>query len=310
MNDVTPIHRSFTDITAEAEQQGGFCHELAHHALAYLPQSGVEGQHLVVSFGNLSTNRIEGEQHPWGHHLLRKQGWSILGLINKRNDWYRDPDLIAALETLRAEGLFRRFERVTFYGASMGGFGAFTFSRLSPGAHVVAFAPQSTLDTSIAPFETRYRYARKITDWTLPYGDAAEAVGDLASAHLFFDPFEPQDKAHAARLSGPTVQLHRLRHFGHKVPPVLLKLRLLTEVSLRALRGDISDQWLAQALRVRHKSVLYNELMLKNAKERGHYQMGLWAADLALQHEQHWKLKQMRKALRIGRRDARQATLP
>ncbi|WP_339112948.1 hypothetical protein [Thioclava sp. GXIMD2076] len=312
MNETVIPDRSFRAVTDEARQSGGFCHELAHHALAYLPQGGAAGRHLVVSFGNLTTSQTGGEQHPWGQHLLQGQGWSVLGVINNRNDWYRDAELIAALETLRDEGFFKRFDRVSFYGASMGGFGALTFSRLAPGAHVVAFAPQSTLDPSRVPFEDRYAAAALKGDWSLPYGDAAYSTRDLASAEIFYDPFIAQDKAHAERLTAPQVRFHQLRHFGHKLPFVLLKLRLLKEVSLHALTGDLSDRWLARALRVRHQYVYYTTLMLTNAHARGHDALAMRGTDLALRQTDHWKLRKLRKSLRTttGDSEARVATRP
>ena len=48
----------------------------------------------------------------------------------------------------------------------------------------MALAPQRSLDQTLCPYESRYRHARLNTDWSLPFGDAAEGVR-AASPRLY-----------------------------------------------------------------------------------------------------------------------------
>ncbi len=157
-----------------AATRGAFFLELPNHVITYLPGTG---QRLVVSWDNLAAFRDGGDlREPWGQTFLQAQGWDVMGVMIKRKDWYRDADLIAALESLRDDGLFRRFPAVSMYGSSMGAFAALAFAPVAPGCTVLAFAPQTSLDPAVVPFEGRYPAALRITDWSLPYSDAAKGV--------------------------------------------------------------------------------------------------------------------------------------
>jgi len=110
-------------------------------------------ERLVVSFDNLSSVRDPAlDRGPWGYEFVRKAGWSQLGILAFRPDWFRDPALFAYLEGLRDSGFFARFRDVAFMGTSMGGYGACAFSSLAPGCTVIAFSPQSTLDERLVPW--------------------------------------------------------------------------------------------------------------------------------------------------------------
>ncbi len=129
---------------------GGFMLELDHHVLTWLPG---RGERLVVSFDNLAAVRETEDRIIWGQKFLTAQGYDVLGLQIKRRDWYRDRQIISALEDLRDDGFFRRFPAVSLYGSSMGGFGALAFAPLAPGCTVMSFAPQRSLDRCFAPMK-------------------------------------------------------------------------------------------------------------------------------------------------------------
>ncbi|OCX67117.1 hypothetical protein BFP70_02845 [Thioclava sp. SK-1] len=297
----------FKDVTAKAKRDGGFCLEMAHHALAYLPGNGAAGKNLVVTFGNLATYRAGGPQWPWAYKLLAEQGWSVLGVINQRGDWWRDRALLTALTRLRNAGFYDRFLRVSTYGASMGGYGALAFGAVIPNAHAVCFAPQSSLDPCDVPFETRYTRGFEKGDWSLPFSDAASALPHLRRATIFYDPFQQLDKAHINRLRGPNVTLYPLRHIGHVMPPILKRMGVLKSVAIRALSETLTRQELAQMMRARRNLGRYHEMMLHNALARGHFDLGINAIDHTRRELfDHWRVKGMRRKLREGRMDAKQ----
>jgi hypothetical protein len=278
-----------------AATKGAFFLELPHHVITYMPG---QGQRLVVSWDNLAAFRDGGPlREPWGQTFLMAQGWDVLGVLIKRKDWYRDADLIAALESLRDDGLFRRFPQVSMYGSSMGAFAALAFAPLAPGCTVMAFAPQTSLDQRVVPFEARYPAAIRATDWTLPYSDAATGVQAAARAYVAYDPHEREDRLHADRLQGPQVIRLPMRHMGHKLPPALMKMKALKSVSLAALSGDLTPASFAQTLRARRASMPWVIDLITRAGERGHARLALPVVDKMLATQPHWKLRHARKAL-------------
>jgi hypothetical protein len=278
-----------------AATKGAFFLELPHHVITYLPG---RGERLVVSWDNLAAFRAGGDiREPWGQAFLQAQGWDVLGVMIKRRDWFRDADLIAALESLRDDGLFRRFPAVSMYGSSMGAFAAIAFAPLAPGCTVMAFAPQTSLDLAVAPFDTRYPAAIRSTDWTLPYSDAADGLPFAGKVYIAYDPHTVEDRLHADRLQGPNVIRLPMRHMGHKLPPALMKMKVLKAVSIAALAGDLTELDFARTLRARRSSMPWIIDLLTRAGQRGHARLALPVTDRLLAEQPHWKLRHARRAL-------------
>jgi hypothetical protein len=162
-----------------------------------------QGDALVVSFDNLATIDEGWPRGPWAWKRLEPLGHSVLGVQSHAKDWFRQPTAPALLRGLEERGFFRRFRLVVLTGASMGGFAALNFAPLIPEARVLAFSPQTTMNRVIAPFEARFPYSVKRSNWEgMPFLDAAAAVPYIRRAVVVFDPMVPEDRAHAARLAG------------------------------------------------------------------------------------------------------------
>lgn len=201
---------------------------------------------LLVSFDNLSNvNDHTPGRLPWAYKFARDNQISHLGVYAHLPDWYRDAGLIARLEKLAGEGVFQGYERCVFAGSSMGAFAALSFARLVPGASVLAFNPQSTLDEALVPWETRYRAGRR-QDWSLPYGDAADAVAGLGRAYVFYDPYFEPDRRHIRRLldapgaKGRVVEM-KCWFSNHKSAVFLRKIEALKPVMQAALMGELTE---------------------------------------------------------------------
>lgn len=294
-------HAAFDAVRARAAATGGFVRDLPAHVLAFLPAPGAaprSARRLVVTYDNLAAMRETAARIPWGQDFLAAEGWDVLGVMIRRKDWFRHPDLIAAMEALAAEGFFAGYGAVSAFGASMGGFGALTFAGLYPGATILAFAPQSTLDPALAPFETRYRYARRTLPWTGAYADAAAGAAAAGRLYLAFDPRLAEDAAHAARLSGPNTVALPLPHLGHKLPPALLRMGQLKPLARAALDGTLDLAAFRRLMRARLASPAYVEALLARAADRGHARLALRAADRWLAERAHWKVAGQRRALR------------
>ena len=292
--EAAPAGDPFVFQRQRAAEAGGFLIELEHHVLTYLPG---RGERLIVSFDNLAAMRELHDRELWGQRFLAAQGFDMLGVQIKRRDWFRDAEVIAELEKLRDQGFFRRFPKVSMYGSSMGGFGALAFAPLSPGCTVMAFAPQRSLDAALCPFETRYRYARQITDWSLRYGDAAEGLKAAGRTYIAFDPAVPEDRQHVEALVAPNVTLLPMRHMGHKLPPALLKMGLLKTISLAAFEGGLELPEFARMMRARRDSMPWRVDFLRRAGNAGHLRPALLLVDKMMAQQPHWKLRHVRREL-------------
>jgi capsular polysaccharide biosynthesis protein len=262
---------------------------------------------LIVTFDNLSSVGQTNPAQPWLAGRGARAGVSVLGLIARRKDWYRNADTPALIEALREAGLFAQFDRVTLMGASMGGFAALTYAGLVPGAHVLAFSPQSTLAPALVPFERRYRYAQKTWDWATPaFLDAAEGARAAASVTLVYDPFEPADRAHAARLDGPNVRHIHADHLGHRAIRVMKETGALDPLIDGMARGEFDPLACARAARGRRANLFWQRSLLGEAERRGHLRLAHAAAERLVQLDPDQRHSR-RAAARLGAMTARTA---
>lgn len=196
---------------------------------------------LLVTFDNLSNvGNTSLQREPWAYKFAQDCNISHLGVMAHAANWYRDPDLIARLQELAKSGFFDGYERVVFAGVSMGGYAAIAFGSLVPGAHVVSVNPQTTLDTEIVPWETRYENGRR-QDWTLPLGDTAELTGKLGRVNIFYDPYHALDKQHIARLGGDNIQVFNCRYSSHKTAVFLRRIDALKPVMMHCIFDELTE---------------------------------------------------------------------
>ncbi len=261
----TPGDDDWAAIAANLAGPEGFYSDNGAHSFVFIPR----GPTLVVTFDNLDLAMTKREERrPWGFSFIEKQGWSMLGVMAAGWTWYRDPWVVAEFDRLAAEGFFARFERVVFYGASMGGYGACAFVAACPGADVVAISPQSTLDRALVPWETRYSTAWG-RDFGGPYGDAAKASRAAGRVTLLYDPYEALDAAHVARFTAGNVMKLRAPLMGHRLGSSLSQMGILTPVTLGALTGTLDEAGFYGALRARRGFARYQRELFDRAVARG-----------------------------------------
>lgn len=233
---------------------------------------------LLVTFDNLSSVGERQPPQPWLLPLTERLGLSVLGIIASRKDWYRNDDTPALLGALQQAGFFKRFRRVVFTGASMGGYAALTFARLVPGAAVLAFSPQTSLNRRIAPFERRYPYGHRRWDWSSPaYLDAAEGVMPDDEVWLAYDPFVTEDRAHARRVQGAGVRHLALPHMGHRAIRMVKEIGALDGLVGAIAMGAPDLGALARTMRARRGALSWKRAMLAEAERRGHLRLALAA---------------------------------
>ncbi len=217
---------------------------------------------LVVTFDNLDDARQKVEnQLPWGVKFINSQGWSVLGLGAHGFTWYRSEAVFDFFDRLRAGHFFSSFRQVAFYGGSMAAYAATAFSAASPGATVIALAPQATLDRETAGWETRYRRAW-YRDFSGRYGYAPDQVRSAKKLWLFYDPLQPADAAHAAMFRGENVSHIRCRHMGHGIASSLNAMGVLKDITRGCIKETVSEADIYRLLRVRRTAPSYQKRML------------------------------------------------
>lgn len=244
----------------------GFYRRLEHQSLIHIHRPS---DTLVVTFDNLSAvNDLSPARAPWGYKFLREAGCAQLGILAHRKDWYREPGLIAELESLRDQGLFRDYRDVIFTGTSMGGFAALAFSSLSPGARVLAFSPQSTLDEAIVPWETRFGMGR-MRNWRLPFSDAAFEIEEAAEVIVISDPYFALDQRHVDRLGTPNVMQLKAWFSGHFSPVFLRRADLLKPVMAKMIEGTLTQEAFYRLYRGRRLLPWYRRSLQEALETRG-----------------------------------------
>lgn len=265
----------------------------AGHSFLYMPRSR---DVLVVTFDNLDIAMTKREdRRPWGYSLIEAQGWSMLGVLAGGWTWYREPWIYEQFDELRESGFFGHFKRVVFYGASMGGYAAAAFSPAAPGADVVAISPQSTVDKSVVPWETRYKVVWD-RDFSGPYGDAAEVSRTARRVSILYDPYEPLDAQHAARFAGANVDHLRTPLLGHRLGSSLHQMGILSPIILGALSGSLGRQDFYKLLRARKGFPRYQRELFNRTVARGHTRLARRLGNYILSRNDN-------RAVRLGMKD-------
>lgn len=234
-------------------------------------------ERLIISFA--ATDEVDHAELDWPDmidRLARKKGWSHLAIYAPPDSWFCEPALVARLGSLRDDGVFARFGSVTLIGASEagGGHAALAFAPLCPGAVVVAFSPQSTLDPAQAPWDARLSDIRDGS--TGPDTDVAGAMGDVSRAYVVFDPFDATDRRHVERLwQERVVRLHGfgLGQFGAMA---LRRLGQFDAFVAAAVEGRLTPPDFQRMVRERKNLYLYRRAMEAALEARG--RVGLLAA--------------------------------
>lgn len=229
------------------------------------------GTTLLVTFDNLDHVAENTEDRlPWGYAFCAAQGWSMLGLMAHGWTWYRDDAVFDFFDELVAENFFDRFERVVFYGASMGAYAAATFARVAPGATVIAISPQATLSRDIAPWETRYhRVWRRDFSSASRYAYAPDGLATASRAYLFYDPTAPLDAMHAALFRDGPVERFACRRMGHRIASLWQGMGVLKPIVLDCVDGRLTADAFHRYMRKRRESSRYERELLDAALARG-----------------------------------------
>lgn len=256
----------FAEIHTSGENEG-FYTRLKNHAVAFIQRDPAR---LVVTFDNLSNvNDLSADREPWAYKFVCDNGFSHLSVMARRKDWFRDPQLITYLQRLSKDGFFASFDKVILTGTSMGGFAVLAFASLSPGATVISFNPQTTLEEALVPWEQRFAMGRA-RDWSLPHSDCAFEIGEVAQAFVLYDPFFRPDRLHVERLESDKLVLLKTWCSGHYSPVFLRRAGLLKPLMQHAFDGTLTPAVFYDMFRARRALPWYRKALIANLQERGH----------------------------------------
>ncbi len=293
-------HNTLAELEAMGKERGFFRLIGREHSALYVEQ----GKTLIVTFENLDhVNDGEFGRMPWGFQFVDGNGYSMLGMMALGWTWYRDEALFDFFDELRDTGFFQKFDRVVFYGASMGGYAACAFSAACPGATVLAISPQATLDRDVAIWESRYKLAWP-RDFKSRYGYAPDMVASAEKMYLLFDPSEHLDAMHAALFRGSNIVKLKGRYLGHRMASLLQQMGVLKQIFLGCFEGTLSATQFHQLKRARRHSVRFQQEMLKRLVAKARHDLIVQYCEAVLNTRRGPKFRQHLNASRaiLGRR--------
>jgi pimeloyl-ACP methyl ester carboxylesterase len=251
---------------AAIARDGGFFEELSdEHKALFIEQDRT----LVISFENLDDARQDmANRLPWGMDFLTSHGWSAIGIMAHGHTWYRDPALIAFFDRLKDEKFFDRFDRVIFYGVSMGGYAATAYAACCPGADVIVVNPQATLSRAVTlGWETRFKPAWG-RDFEGPYGYGPDGVREARKVWLFYDPTIPADAIHATLYTGDNIDKIRCRNMGHGMLTTWRQMGVLSKIITACIEGTATRIDIYKLLTARKTTPFYQKRMLEHLAKR------------------------------------------
>ena len=221
------------------------------------------GDTLVISFDTLPRLQKTARGMPLAFAATRAFGWSALSVTALGATWFRAPAVATFFDQLQEDGFLADFRTVLFTGSGPGAHAACSFARALPGARVLAFAPQATLDPGLAGWDDRFRRFRRLS-FGGRYGHAPDGLAQAGAAHLVFDPRQRLDAMHAALFTGPAVHPLRQPFLGPDPETALRRMRLLSPLLYAAGTGALSAPTFHRLLRARHRDGPYLRRLLNH----------------------------------------------
>lgn len=250
---------------AEDLGKGGFQEALDDtHTVTFIQR----GAKLLVIFETVENAvRVYKGGLPIGLDFAEDKNWSVLHIAAKDESWFRADTIYAFFDDLVDDCFFEEFDQVAFFGAGVGAYGACAFSVASPGANVLAIAPQATLDTERAGWDQRFPTAKRLR-FNDRYGYAPEMVEGAGRAYILFDPFRSLDHVHASLFQGPNVTRLKCRHLDGLIELALRDMDFLHQVIEGAAAGQLEEVNFYSLLRRRRRHTRYLRTLLHGLSRR------------------------------------------
>jgi len=283
---------AFKNIRNTAINRGGFYRDLSNNFVSYVPGNRI----LIVSFDNAYSPSILENRSPYGFNFIARRGWSSLGVMEKKKNWFRQEDLRDLFDELKATGFFFQFDKIVFYGASMGSFGATVYSSAAPNSTVLIYGPRATHN---------HKYFKE--NGFIEHGDnrydcVPTGVSNAGEVFLFYDPLNAKDAKHADIFRNLNTELIECRHLGHVVANEFASMSILKPILEKVVDESLNRTEFYKLFRQRKSSTSYIHKLMMVAISNGHYFMALKIV-MKMTHElesgpERWKFRRHRKGLR------------
>ena len=255
----------FAALEEIVEEHGSFSPLGQDHVAAFLDA----GPKLLVTFENAQDVQALPDATPRGFAFARREGWSHLAIISRKESWFRDPAIYRHVDRLIDDGFFEDFEDVLFFGAQAGGYAAAAYSVAAPGARVLALRPQATLDPTTAAWDNRFTAQRRY-NFTDRFGYAPDMIDAARQAWIVYSPQQRYDAMHAALFTRANVQMLRINGLSGRLDAMFDSLGALDGLIRDAMAGSLSPQRFIQALTPRKTFAPYQKGLVKRARDAGH----------------------------------------
>lgn len=222
---------------------------------------------LLVTFEDAEQVRLASANgHPIGFKLAIDRSWSTLSILSHGETWFRDENLYRYFDRLIDDGLFEDFDRVIFYGAEMGAYGALAYSVAAPGSSVIAIQPIATLSAQSAGWDDRFRDMRSL-DWTSRFGFAPAMAEGTQASFLIYDPHERLDAMHASMFHGEAFHHLRCPHLGGRIESDLDHMGMLHAILELAGEGQFDANVFYRLYRQRRDHAGYLRHLLDHLED-------------------------------------------
>lgn len=191
----------------------------------------------------------------WAHNYIIKSGFNCVSFccLDTAN-WYRDEEFYSILNDLKE--LISVFPERIGYGGSMGGFAVLCFGNALGIERILAMNPISTLNSNLAPFETRFPHYRKTLDWESEFSDGGAYKG---KGYIVYDPLFHLDNLHAKIID---LKPLKLAGVGHSIPMHMHKMGMLKWLVNGFLHNTPLENEFYKKARARRKYLHYYEWLL------------------------------------------------
>jgi hypothetical protein len=243
----------------EIGEEAGYFERLGGRHFAFFTDAAPT---LLVSFESLSMVRsADPGQMPLGQRIAAQHGWSQLSIIADGETWFRDPAVYGYFDRLVDDAFFEDFDRVVFFGAGMGGYGACAYSVAAPGATVVALNPVASVDPAVCGWDERLADYRR-HDFNSRYGYAPDMIDGAAAVYLAYDPRETPDAMHAALFRRPHVTSLTCPYLGAEIAPAFAQMNILSPLIEAACEGRLTRPLFNKFYRARQNYTPYLRTLL------------------------------------------------
>ena len=153
------------------------------------------GEFVIVTFNEMGL--VRNGLAFWGDRFLLKTGYSAVGIVTARPNWYPQAAMEEILPAVKARIAGRK---VITYGHSQGGYGALKYARALGTSVALSFCPQYSIASEyVGSFDRRF-LTRCRAD--LRNGLPVETHDLCPVSYIFYDPYERLDRENVVRLHG------------------------------------------------------------------------------------------------------------